>query len=330
MSPAAGSGRGRGQGRGSSARGGARAGGTPGQGGAPRAGKPAPSRSGRGSGAPGRDVAGRAGGGRRGAGSDRDRPAKRNTEGAGLGGEQVEGRHAVRELLSANRRPVSSLLMAEGMDQAAILNEIEGLATKRRVKVSYVSRRRIDLVARTEGAQGVVALARPVAQTSLDKLCEPSSGGRQPFLLVLDGITDPHNLGALLRSAECAGVTGVILPRHRSAHLSPTVAKVAAGAIEYLPMALVAGVPTALQRLSTMGVWSVGLDGEAPSSLYELPLGKEPVALVLGSEGTGLAALTRKRCDALASIPQHGRLSSLNVATAGAIACFDIARRRNG
>jgi 23S rRNA (guanosine2251-2'-O)-methyltransferase len=219
--------------------------------------------------------------------------------------------------------------MAEGMDQAAILNEIEELATKRRVKVSYVSRRRIDLVARTEGPQGVVALARPVEETSFEKLCEPS-GGRQPFLLVLDGITDPHNLGALLRSAECAGVTGVILPRHRSAHLSPTVAKVAAGAIEYLPMALVPGVPAALQRLSTAGVWSVGLDGEAPSSLYELPLGTDPVALVLGSEGTGLAALTRKRCDALASIPQHGTLSSLNVATAGAIACFDIARRRGG
>lgn len=325
MSPAAGSGRGRGGG----ARGGARAGGTSGRAGAPRAGKPAPSRTGRGSGAPGRDGASRTGAGRRGAGGDRDRPAKRNAEGAGLGGEQVEGRQAVRELLSANRRPVNSLLMAEGMDQAAILNEIEGLATKRRVKVSYVSRRRIDLVARTEGAQGVVALARPVEGTSLEKLCEPSRGGRQPFLLVLDGITDPHNLGALLRSAECAGVTGIVLPRHRSAHLSPTVAKVAAGAIEYLPMALVAGVPTALQRLSTMGVWSVGLDGEAPSSLYELPLGKEPVALVLGSEGTGLAALTRKRCDALASIPQHGSLSSLNVATAGAIACFDIARRRN-
>ena len=325
MSPAAGSGRGRGGG----ARGGARAGGTSGRAGAPRAGNPAASRTGRGSGAPGRDGTSRTGAGRRGAGGDRDRPAKRNAEGAGLGGEQVEGRQAVRELLSANRRPVNSLLMAEGMDQAAILNEIEGLATKRRVKVSYVSRRRIDLVARTEGAQGVVALARPVEGTSLEKLCEPSRGGRQPFLLVLDGITDPHNLGALLRSAECAGVTGIVLPRHRSAHLSPTVAKVAAGAIEYLPMALVAGVPTALQRLSTMGVWSVGLDGEAPSSLYELPLGKEPVALVLGSEGTGLAALTRKRCDALASIPQHGSLSSLNVATAGAIACFDIARRRN-
>jgi len=326
VSPAAGGGRGRGGSqRGGGARGGAA------RGGPPRSAKPIPSRGGRGSGAPGRDGSGRGGAsGRRGSGGERDRSGKRGAESSGLGGDQVEGRQAVRELLLANRRPVTSLLMAEGMDQAAILNEIEALATKRRVKVSYVSRRRIDLVARTEGPQGVVAMARPVAETSFETLCEPSPGGGKPFLLVLDGITDPHNLGALLRSAECAGVTGVVLPRHRSAHLSPTVAKVAAGAIEYLPMALVPGVPNALQRLSTAGVWSVGLDGDAPSSLYDLPLGQEPVALVLGSEGTGLGALTKKRCDALASIPQHGSLSSLNVATAGAIACFDIARRRNG
>lgn len=234
----------------------------------------------------------------------------------------------MRELLSANRRPVTSLLMADGMDPAPILDEIEALAVKRRVRVDYVSRKRIDTVARTDGAQGVVALARPVEAIPIEVLCEPSRRGRVPFLLVLDGLTDPHNLGSLLRSAECAGVTGVVLPRHRSAHLSPTVAKVAAGAVEYLPMALVPGVPTALARLSAMGVWTVGLDGNAPRSLYELPLGDQPVALVLGSEGTGLATLTRKRCDALASIPQHGTLPSLNVATAGAIACFDIARRR--
>ena len=221
------------------------------------------------------------------------------------------------------------MLMAEGMDAATILDDIEALATKRRVRVEYVSRKRIDAVARTEGAQGVVALAKPVEETTLEKLCEPSRRGRVPFLLVLDGITDPHNLGNLLRSAECAGVTGVVLPRHRSAHLSPTVAKVAAGAIEYLPMALVPGVPTTVQRMSTMGVWTIGLDGDAPRSLYELPLAEEAVALVLGSEGTGLAPLTRKRCDALASIPQHGALSSLNVATAGAIACFEVARRRS-
>ena len=247
----------------------------------------------------------------------------------GLGGGQVEGRQAVRELLSANRRAVTSLLMAEGMDDSAILDEIEALASTRRVRVEYVSRRRIDSVARTEAAQGVVALARPVEETPLVALCGPSRRGRVPFLLVLDGITDPHNLGSLLRSAECAGVTGVVLPRHRSAHLSPTVAKVAAGAIEYLPMALVAGVPAALQQLGQLGVWTVGLVGEAEQALYSLSLGGQPVALVLGSEGTGLAPLSRKRCDALAAIPQHGTLSSLNVATAGAIACFDVARQRS-
>jgi 23S rRNA (guanosine2251-2'-O)-methyltransferase len=248
----------------------------------------------------------------------------------GLGGDQVEGRQAVRELLAANRRQVKSLQMAEGMDAAAILDEIEALATARRVRVEYVSRRRIDSAARTDAAQGVVALARPIEETPLEVLCEPSPRGRVPFLLVLDCITDPHNLGAVLRSAECAGVTGIVLPRHRSVHLSPTVAKVAAGAIEYLPMALVAGIPTALQKLSSAGVWTVGLVGGTKQALYELPLGDQPVALVLGSEGAGLAALTRKRCDALASIPQHGTLSSLNVSTAAAIACFDVARQRSG
>jgi 23S rRNA (guanosine2251-2'-O)-methyltransferase len=240
----------------------------------------------------------------------------------------VEGRQAVRELLSANRRPVRSVFMAEGMDAAQVLDEIEDLAAARRVRVDHVSRRRIDSLARTDAAQGVVAQARPVEQTPLESLCEPSPRGRVPFLLVLDGITDPHNLGALLRSAECAGVTGVVLPRHRSAHLSPTVAKVAAGAIEYLPMALVSGIPSALARLSDLGVWTVGLVGEAKGSLYNLSLGEQPVALVLGSEGTGLATLTKKRCHELASIPQHGSLSSLNVSTAGAIACFDVARQR--
>ncbi len=156
--------------------------------------------------------------------------------------------------------------MAEGMDAAPILDEIEALAARRRVRVEHVSRRRLDSVARTDAAQGVVALARPVEETPLESLCEPTRRGRVPFLLVLDGITDPHNLGALLRSAECAGVTGIVLPRHRSAHLSPTVAKVAAGAIEYLPMALVAGVPAALRQLSDAGVWTVGLVGEADAS----------------------------------------------------------------
>ena len=234
---------------------------------------------------------------------------------------------------AAQRQPadgVRQLLMADGMDAAPILDEIEALAGARRVRIEYVSRRRIDAVAGPTPPRGWWRWPGPSRRRHSRRCASRPGGVGVPFLLVLDGITDPHNVGSLLRSAECAGVTGVVLPRHRSAHLSPTVAKVAAGAIEYLPMALVAGVPAALQKLTELGVWSVGLVGEATQSLYRLPLGDQPVALVLGSEGSGLGALTRRRCEVLASIPQHGRLSSLNVATAGAIACFDVARRRSG
>ena len=246
----------------------------------------------------------------------------------GLGGDQVEGRHAVLELLAANRRPVLRVLVAEEQDPSPQLDRIEQLAARRRVPLETVPRARLETHARTDSPQGVLALARPLEPVALGDLCRPGRGGVAPFLLVAAGITDPRNLGALLRSAECAGVTGVVLPRHRSARLSPTVAKTAAGALEHLPFALVGGVPAALSELADLGVWSIGLAGEAPQSLYELPLGDGPVALVVGSEEKGLAPLVRKRCDALAAIPQHGALPSLNVGVAGAIACFEVARQR--
>jgi len=156
----------------------------------------------------------------------------------------------------------------------------------------------------------------------------PDRKGLAPFLLVAAGITDPRNLGALLRSAECAGVTGVVLPRHRSARLSPTVTKTAAGAIEHLAFAVVGGIPAALSVMTDLGVWSLGLAGESKQSLYDLPLGEGPVALVVGSEDKGLAPLVRRRCDAVVSIPQHGALPSLNVGVAGAVAAFEVARQR--
>ncbi len=220
------------------------------------------------------------------------------------------------------------VLLAEDQDPSPQLDRIEELALRLRVPVEMVPRSRLDSQARTEAPQGVLALARPLDPVPLEDLCAPRRGGRAPFLLVAAGITDPRNLGALLRSAECAGVTGVVLPRHRSARLSPTVAKTAAGAIEHLPFSLVGGVPAALDALRQRDVWSVGLAGEAPQSLYDLPLGEGPVALVVGSEEKGLAPLVRRRCDAVVSIPQHGALPSLNVGVAGAIACFEVARQR--
>jgi 23S rRNA (guanosine2251-2'-O)-methyltransferase len=234
----------------------------------------------------------------------------------------------VRELLAAGRRPVRRLWLAQGLDPSAQLDEIEDLAARRRVRVEVVSRSRLESEARTDAPQGVLAVAAPIEPTELDQLCAPGPAGAPPFLLVAAGLTDPRNLGALLRSAECAGVTGVVLPRHRAAHLSPTVAKVAAGALEHLDFAVVGGVPAALDRLRALDVWVIGLAGEADRSLYGLSLAPMSVALVVGSEGKGLAPLVRRRCDEVVAIPQHGAVESLNVGVAGAVACFEVARQR--
>lgn len=247
----------------------------------------------------------------------------------GLGGEQVEGRQAVRELLAAGRRKVRDVWLVEGADEAHILTEIRDLALDARVPVRAVSKAKLAAEARTEAPQGVLAHAAPLPEIELDSLLRQGPDRAQPFLVALDGVTDPHNLGALLRSAECAGATGIVLPRHRAAHVTPTVAKAAAGAIEYLPMAVVSGLPVGLAQLKEAGVWTVGLDADGPEPLFGLNLATEPLCLVLGAEGTGLSRLVRQRCDLLVSIPQRGRLSSLNVAAAGALACFEVARQRD-
>jgi 23S rRNA (guanosine2251-2'-O)-methyltransferase len=246
----------------------------------------------------------------------------------GLGGEQVEGRRAVRELLATARRPVKEVWIAEGLEPSPQLHEIERLAARSRAKVVLVGNRRLEALARTDSAQGVVALAGPLEETPLEDMCDAGRGS-VPFLLVLDGVSDPQNLGALLRSAECAGVTGVVVPRHRAANVTPTVTKVAAGAIEHMAMAVVPGVPSALRRLSEHGVLCVGLDAKAETSLFEVGTELDgPVALVIGAEDRGLGALSRRRCEIIASIPQHGSLDSLNVSAACAVACFELARRR--
>jgi 23S rRNA (guanosine2251-2'-O)-methyltransferase len=242
-----------------------------------------------------------------------------------LGGEQVEGRQAVRELLLAGTRPVREVLLADELDRSDIVDDIRGLANELGVPVRVVTRRRLDAEALSSAPQGVVARAAPLPERLIDDLVT----GPGTFLLVLDGITDPGNLGALLRTAECAGVTGVVLPRHRSAHITPTVTKAAAGAVEHLPIALVGGIPAALADLSGHGVLTIGLDSGGQESVFDLPAAASgPVALVLGAEGTGLSRLVCKRVDLLVAIPLLGELNSLNVATAGAVACFELVRHR--
>lgn len=247
-----------------------------------------------------------------------------NRDKEGLGGEQVEGRHAVLELLKARRRPIHKIFVADAQDPSDVLDAIEREAQRQRVPVQVVSMTRLDREARTEGHQGVMAIASRLETVALDALLEDPN----PFLLVCDGVTDPRNLGAMLRSADGAGVTGVVVPRHRSARISPTVTKTAAGAVEYLTFCDVGGIPTAIDQLNKAGVLTVGLAGESKSSLYELDLGSTPVALVVGGEEKGLAPLTRKRCEAVVSIPQLGKISSLNAGVAVSVAAFEVARQR--
>ena len=242
----------------------------------------------------------------------------------GLGGEQVEGRHAVLELLKARRRQIQRIYVADAQDPSEILDAIELEAQRQRVPVQVISMARLDREARTEGHQGVMAIASRLETVALEKLLEH----QRPFLLICDGVTDPRNLGAMLRSADGSGVTGVVVPRHRSARISPTVTKTAAGAIEYLTFCDVGGIPSAMEKLNQAGVLTVGLAGESKESLYELDLGSVPVALVVGGEEKGLSTLTRKRCAAVVSIPQLGKISSLNAGVAVSVAAFEVARQR--
>ncbi|MBU6515278.1 MAG: 23S rRNA (guanosine(2251)-2'-O)-methyltransferase RlmB [Acidobacteriota bacterium] len=228
------------------------------------------------------------------------------------------------ELLKARRRPIHKIFVADAQDPSDVLDAIEREAQRQRVPVQVVSMTRLDREARTEGHQGVMAIASRLETVALDALLEDPN----PFLLVCDGVTDPRNLGAMLRSADGAGVTGVVVPRHRSARISPTVTKTAAGAVEYLTFCDVGGIPTAIDQLNKAGVLTVGLAGESKSSLYELDLGSTPVALVVGGEEKGLAPLTRKRCEAVVSIPQLGKISSLNAGVAVSVAAFEVARQR--
>jgi 23S rRNA (guanosine2251-2'-O)-methyltransferase len=170
----------------------------------------------------------------------------------------------------------------------------------------------------------VIATAAPLRAADLDELLHAPDA----FVVALDGVSDPRNLGAVARAAETAGATGLVLPRHRSARITAVVAKAAAGAIEHLPIALTGGIPTALERARRAGCWTIGLDVDADRSLFDLELADQPLVLVLGSEGRGLARLTGARCEVLVSIPMRGAIASLNVSAAAALACHEIARRR--
>lgn len=240
--------------------------------------------------------------------------------------EKVYGVHAVEALLRHHPKRVKQLWVAEGRQDPRI-QALLSLAEAHRVNVGQRERRELDEWA--EGVhQGVVAEVSPSqvwGENMLDELLERNEG--PALLLVLDGVTDPHNLGACLRTADAAGAQAVIVPKDKSATLNATVRKVACGAAEVIPLVAVTNLSRTLEKLQKKGLWIVGTAGEANKDLYDLDL-TGPTVLVMGAEGKGMRRLTREHCDFLARLPMAGSVSSLNVSVATGVCLFEALRQR--
>ncbi len=249
-------------------------------------------------------------------------------EGRRLENEQIEGRNAVSEALRAGR-PLDKLFLARG-DADRTLSFLAALAKEKSVPVVECDRRKLDAMSVTHAHQGVIAVCAVREYCTVgDLLAAAEAAGWAPFLIVCDEITDGHNLGAVIRTAECVGAHGVIVPKRHSAGLTTIVNKTSAGAAEHLPVARVSNLRAALQDLKDHGVWVYGTAADGESELWNTDF-KGPLALVIGSEGDGMGRLIRESCDFVVSLPMRGKISSLNASVAGAVVMYEVLRQRSG
>ncbi len=239
----------------------------------------------------------------------------------------IEGRNAVIEALRAGRA-IDKIFIAKG-DVDKTLGHIASKAREQGVVVVEADRRKLDFMSRTKAHQGVVALAAVREYCEIkDILAAAEERGEAPFVIVCDEISDPHNLGAIIRSAECVGAHGVVIPKRRSAGLTAIVGKASAGAAEYMAIARVANISAALKELKAAGLWVYGTAADGESGLWTTEL-SGPIALVIGSEGDGMSRLVRESCDFVLSLPMKGRLNSLNASAAAAVTMYEILRQRS-
>ena len=259
----------------------------------------------------------------------RARDARGSSSGAQLAGNVAYGIHSVRVLLQRAPQRVRQLWLSSSRDSAPRLQDLRALAEQAGITVVDADDSQLDKLADGERHQGVIGEIAPRAGDPETQLAEAleSLGDAPSLLLVLDGVTDPHNLGACLRSADAAGVAAVIVPRDRAVGMTPVVRKVAAGAAETVPLVQVVNLARTLRELKIRGVWLVGAADDAARTLYDADL-SGPTALVLGSEGEGMRRLTREACDELVSIPMAGAVESLNVSVAAGVALFEAVRQR--
>lgn len=251
---------------------------------------------------------------------------KRREEPRELPDDVLVGRNAVTEALKSGRG-INKLWIASG-DREGSVAEIAALAKERGIVVQYVERAKIEALAGGHRHQGVLAYVAPVPYAELaDILKAAEVKGEAPFLVLLDELEDPHNLGALLRTADATGVHGILIPKRRSVSLNATVAKTSAGAVEYVPVARIGNIVQTLKKLKEKGFWVAGADMDGEKAYYEADL-TGPLVLVVGSEGKGMSRLTKEACDFIVRMPMVGRINSLNASVAGSILMYESMRQR--
>ncbi len=241
--------------------------------------------------------------------------------------DQIEGRNSVLELLESDR-DINKILIAKGERHGSI-NKIITLAKQRKIVIAEVERQKLNAISKTDNHQGVIAIVPPFNYASVDDILNVAKQkGEDPFILILDGIEDPHNLGSIIRTAETAGVHGVIIPKRRAASVNATVSKVSSGAVEHVKIARVNNLNETIKYLKEQGLWICGTDGEAKTYYYNQDL-KGPIAIVIGSEGFGMNKLIKENCDFLVKIPMKGKITSLNASVSAGIVIYEAVKQRD-
>lgn len=236
----------------------------------------------------------------------------------------VIGRNAVTEALK-NEREIDKILVGKGAEGS--INKIVAMAKEQRIPIYYRDRKALDTIAEGSNHQNVIAIVSPYKYCEVeDILALAEKRGEDPFVIILDGLEDPHNLGAIMRSAEGAGAHGLVIPKRRSATITDTVVKAAAGACEYMKCAKVPNIVQTMEKLQDAGIWigACDMDGE----IYHRANLTGPIALVIGNEGKGISKLVRDKCDFVVSIPMRGRINSLNASNAAAVLMYEVDRQR--
>ena len=238
----------------------------------------------------------------------------------------IEGRNPIIEALK-NNRPIEKIMVNKASKEGSI-KKILAMAKENKVIIQEVDRHKLDEMSESHAHQGVIAITSDYRYYDLDEILEiPRQNGEDPFFIILDGITDPHNLGSIIRTADAVGAHAVIIPKRRSVQITPIVAKASAGAVEYLPVCKVTYIVNTIKTLKENGLWiaAVDMDGQ---TFYQQNLGG-PLGLVVGSEGEGISRLVKQNCDFTVSMPMSGNVTSLNASVAGGILLYEVYRQRN-